>query len=377
MAVATGVADVVVCYRAFNERSGQRFGQVMTGLAGAPTSSGVDASWSYPMGLGTPAAWVAMIARRYMHVYGATSADFGAGRGGRPQARGHEPERVLLRQADHAGRAPGLALDRRAAAPARLLPGERRRRGDRRHERRAGARPAAPAGVDPGRRAGQRHRPVHDDVVLPRRADRAAGDGHRRRSSCGRSRASAPDDVDVAVLYDHFTPFVLIQLEELGFCPRGEARHFIADGALELGGRLPLNPNGGQLGEAYIHGMNGIAEGVRQVRGSGGQPGRATSSTSSSPPAPACRRPGWCWAGPDRTTCRRPSVTRPAARRPPAGRSTRPSRRPCRRSGCRAARDRPRARATSAPGRRCRARPRRAGPSPTPARSGRRCGRRR
>jgi acetyl-CoA acetyltransferase len=69
------------------------------------------------------------------------------------------------------------------------------------------------------------------------------------------------------VLYDHFTPFVLVQLEELGFCAPGEARHFIADGAIELGGRLPLNTHGGQLGEAYIHGMNGIAEAVRQVRG--------------------------------------------------------------------------------------------------------------
>jgi acetyl-CoA acetyltransferase len=76
-----------------------------------------------------------------------------------------------------------------------------------------------------------------------------------------------PSDMSVAVLYDHFTPFVLVQLEELGFCPRGEARHFIADGALELDGRLPTNPHGGQLGEAYIHGMNGIAEGVRQIRG--------------------------------------------------------------------------------------------------------------
>jgi acetyl-CoA acetyltransferase len=77
----------------------------------------------------------------------------------------------------------------------------------------------------------------------------------------------APEDVQVAILYDHFTPFVLIQLEELGFCPRGEARHFIADGAIEVGGRLPLNTHGGQLGEAYIHGMNGIAEAVRQLRG--------------------------------------------------------------------------------------------------------------
>jgi acetyl-CoA acetyltransferase len=58
-----------------------------------------------------------------------------------------------------------------------------------------------------------------------------------------------------------------MQLEEFGFCARGEAKDFIRDGGLELGGRLPTNTHGGQLGEAYIHGMNGIAEGVRQVRG--------------------------------------------------------------------------------------------------------------
>ena len=76
-----------------------------------------------------------------------------------------------------------------------------------------------------------------------------------------------PDDMPVAVLYDHFTPYVLMQLEELGFCGRGEAPGFVADGAIEIGGRLPVNTHGGQLGEAYIHGMNGIAEGVRQLRG--------------------------------------------------------------------------------------------------------------
>src|SRR6266851_2379464 len=83
-----------------------------------------------------------------------------------------------------------------------------------------------------------------------------------------RQSGTGPDDIRTAILYDHFTPYVLMQLEELGFCPRGEARHFIAGGAIEIGGRLPLNPHGGQLGEAYIHGMNGIAEAVRQVRGS-------------------------------------------------------------------------------------------------------------
>jgi acetyl-CoA acetyltransferase len=61
---------------------------------------------------------------------------------------------------------------------------------------------------------------------------------------------------------------VLTQLEEFGFCGRGEAPDFLRDGEIELGGRLPINTHGGQLGEAYIHGMNGIAEAVRQVRGS-------------------------------------------------------------------------------------------------------------
>jgi acetyl-CoA acetyltransferase len=76
-----------------------------------------------------------------------------------------------------------------------------------------------------------------------------------------------PADIQTAILYDHFTPFTLIQLEELGFCAQGDAKDFVKDGALEIGGRLPINTHGGQLGEAYIHGMNGIAEGVRQLRG--------------------------------------------------------------------------------------------------------------
>ncbi|HSO95770.1 MAG TPA: lipid-transfer protein, partial [Acidimicrobiia bacterium] len=76
-----------------------------------------------------------------------------------------------------------------------------------------------------------------------------------------------PADIQAAIIYDHFTPLALPQLEEFGFCARGEAKDFIRDGNIELGGRLPINTNGGQLGEAYIHGMNGIAEGVRLIRG--------------------------------------------------------------------------------------------------------------
>lgn len=76
-----------------------------------------------------------------------------------------------------------------------------------------------------------------------------------------RTSGLRPSDIDVGILYDHFTPFVLMQLEEFGFCGPGEAAEFVAADA------LPLNTHGGQLGEAYLHGMNGIAEAVRQLRG--------------------------------------------------------------------------------------------------------------
>jgi acetyl-CoA acetyltransferase len=76
-----------------------------------------------------------------------------------------------------------------------------------------------------------------------------------------------PSNIQVANIYDHFTPLFLPQLEEFGFCEKGEAKEFLRDGNIEMGGLLPTNTNGGQLGEAYIHGMNGIAEAVRQIRG--------------------------------------------------------------------------------------------------------------
>ncbi len=73
--------------------------------------------------------------------------------------------------------------------------------------------------------------------------------------------------VDAAMLYDHFTPLVALQLEQFGFCEPGEATGFAADGQLRLGGALPLNTHGGHLGEAYLHGMSHICEAVRQLRG--------------------------------------------------------------------------------------------------------------
>jgi acetyl-CoA acetyltransferase len=76
-----------------------------------------------------------------------------------------------------------------------------------------------------------------------------------------------PADIDVALLYENFSPVVFYQLEAYGFCGPGEARDFIAEGNIALDGTIPVNTHGGLLGEGYIHGVNNIIEGVRQLRG--------------------------------------------------------------------------------------------------------------
>jgi acetyl-CoA acetyltransferase len=78
----------------------------------------------------------------------------------------------------------------------------------------------------------------------------------------------APKDVDVALLYDHFSPMVIMQLEDYGFCGIGEGGPFVGDGNIRFGtGTIPVNTHGGNLSEAYIIGMTHIREAVEQLRG--------------------------------------------------------------------------------------------------------------
>ncbi len=266
MAVASGVADAVVCYRAFNERSGRRFGAGVQDLEMAATAERAQFSWTTPFGLLTPASWVAMVARRYMHLYGATSKDFGhvavAGRrhaATNPHAWFYEqPITLEEHQASRWIVDPLHLLDccQESDGGQALVVTSTERARDLAHPPAVVVAGAQGAGAEQWTMTSF----YRDDIAqLPEMKVVA--------DELWTSSGLTPADIQTAILYDHFTPYVLMQLEEFGFCPRGEAKDFIQDGALEIGGRLPINTHGGQLGEAYIHGMNGIAEGVRQIRG--------------------------------------------------------------------------------------------------------------
>ncbi|MFI7360242.1 lipid-transfer protein [Streptomyces avidinii] len=258
LAVATGVAEVVVCYRAFNERSGRRFGSGVQQRE--PSAEGAALGWALPWGLLTPASWVAMTAQRYLHTYHLT-----------PEAFGH----VAVTDRRHAANNPAAyfhgkpitladhAASRWIVEPLRLLDCCQETDGgqavvvtttERARDLRHAPAVITAAAQGAGRRQEGMTSFYRDDLTGLPEMDVVA-------RQLWRTSGLRPSDIDVGILYDHFTPFVLMQLEEFGFCAPGEASDFVAADA------LPLNTHGGQLGEAYLHGMNGIAEAVRQLRG--------------------------------------------------------------------------------------------------------------
>ena len=267
MAVHSGACNYALVYRAFNERSETRFGAGVQGLAGIATPSLVDFGWCLPFGLLTPASWVAMFATRYMHEYGATSEDFGLVSVADRKHAANNPHAFFYQQP--------ITLEEHQASrwivkPLHLLDCCQESDGGQALVittlERARDLPGKPVVISSAAQGSG------DDQQMMKSYYRQEITGLPEMGLCARQlwadTGLGPDDIQAAILYDHFTPLALPQLEEFGFCKRGEAKDFIKHGNIELGGRLPINTHGGQLGEAYIHGMNGIAEGVRLVRGS-------------------------------------------------------------------------------------------------------------
>ena len=261
MAVATGQATVAVAWR-----SRKRGAATSRPWAQVSRRVGGTAAWSRPWGLLRPVDEIAMLARRYMHTYGATRDQLA---------------NVALAFRKHANRNPaalmhGRPLTREEYLSARwiseplclfdncletdgavacvIVPAER-----------APDHPRTPVFIHAFAQGLNRQ---HQTMTNYHNEDPLMGPGWACSQALWRNADFGPEDVEVAQIYDAFSPLIPLSLEAYGFCKRGEGAPFTGDGNIEWpGGRLPVNTSGGGMSEAYVHGFNLVAEGVRQLRG--------------------------------------------------------------------------------------------------------------
>lgn len=259
MAIATDQCRVGVAWRSRKRGSG---GRPWANVAAQPSAS---ATWTRPFGLLRPVDEIAMLTRRYMHQYGATRDHLANVAIAVRKMANNNPaalmyDKTMTREQYMAARwisEPLCLFDNCLETD--------------------GALACVLVSADRARDCRQLPAYVH-----------AFGQGIARQShtmvnywgedpltgpawTCARQLYKRSDfqadDIRVAQLYDAFTPLILFSLEGYGFCKRGEGASFSEHGALENGGRLPINTSGGGLSEAYVHGFNLINEGVRQIRG--------------------------------------------------------------------------------------------------------------
>ena len=222
--------------------------------------------FEYPMGAISPAQLYAPMARRHMELYGTTIEHFG-------EVAVAFREHALLN--DNAVMKKAITLEdhrnsRLIADPFRLL--------DCSLESDGGAAVIVSAA---GRAVDLRHRRVFISGVAAGHPDSPASITQRPdMTSLGIAKAAprafqmagvSHADIDVAEIYDCFTYAVIRQLEDMGFCAKGEGGPFVEGGRLRLGGELPTNTHGGLLSQAHVWGLNHVVELVRQLRGNAGR----------------------------------------------------------------------------------------------------------
>ena len=258
LAVEAGHADHVAVFVARNGASATRIDQRVRQLTGQAYRRELE----YPHGMNTPAQWYALACRRHMHEFGTTREALGT---------------VALTMRANAQRNPGAQMYGRTLTMDDYL--------------------GAPVIADPYRKFDCCLETDGAAAVIVARQDRAAdapapavrirgiAEGHPDSAddlagrwdffNTGLTKAAprafgqagiGPGDVDVAFIYDCFTFEVIQQLEEAGFCGRGEGGGFVLDGHIAPGGSLPVNPHGGLLSEGHLTGVNHLIECVRQLR---------------------------------------------------------------------------------------------------------------
>jgi acetyl-CoA acetyltransferase len=260
MAVATGQCEVAVAWR--SRKRGAAASRPWSQVA---ARVGRQHQWTRPFGLLRPVDEIALLARRYFHEFGGTREQLAS---------------VAIAARHHANRNPGAMMHAKTLTLEQYL------------DARWICEPlclfdnclesdGAGAVVVTSR---ERARDCEKEPVLIHSFAQSIPQQHQVMTNyfgedplLGPSWACAarlwanadvsPDDVQVAQLYDAFSPLVPLSLEGYGFCERGHGLEFCADGNLELDGKLPTNTSGGGMSEAYVHGFNLIVEATRQVRG--------------------------------------------------------------------------------------------------------------
>ena len=281
MAVETGAAEVVVVYRSLCQGQFHRFGQGpggrppagparTPGLRKARTLLEAHVGFTMPFGMFSPPIAYAMVVQRHMHRFGTTEHQMGqvavttrAHAARNPRAvMGTRPmtmdDYLASRFVSEPFRLFDCCLETDGACAVVVTTSERALDLARTPIEIVGHAQGTPRGFGHGQ---------YSNVSMPDDDYTSAG----ARTVADRLWASAglgPADIDVAEIYDHFTGLVLLSLEDFGFCGRGEGGPLAASGALAWpDGALPTNTHGGSLSEAYIHGLNHVVEGVRQLRG--------------------------------------------------------------------------------------------------------------
>lgn len=294
MAVETGQAEIVVVYRSLCQGQYMRFGHAAELMVNTTQSAAEPPPINFsqattlmlaamghvmPFGMLTGAAAFALPFRRHMHKYGSTSEHLG---------------KIAVAFREHANRNPRAVMkdktltleqhqaSRMIADPFRLfdccmendgacavvITTEERAKDLARIKKRPMVEiKATVQGAPKGYSFGSfTNANIADEIY-------ATGGTEQMANRLWKKADLKPSDVDVAQIYDHFTGSVLMQLEDFGFCKRGEGGDFIDSGALSAnGGSLPCNTSGGSLSEAYLHGLNHVLEGARSLWGESSNP---------------------------------------------------------------------------------------------------------